>query len=37
MHTHMNNGNAHNVMVIITGNEHSEPSSHPGQGCLHFT
>ena len=24
------------VMVIIVKNEHSEPSSNPGWGCLHF-
>ena len=24
-------------MVIFVGNGHSESSSNPGQGCLHFT
>ena len=27
----------HSVMVIVTGNGHCNPSSNPGQSCLHFT
>ena len=25
------------VMVIVVGNKHSDPSSNPGRGILHFT
>ena len=25
------------VKVTVVGNEHSNPSSSPGLGCLHFT
>ena len=24
-------------MVTVPGNGHGDPSSKPGQGCLHFT
>ena len=24
------------IMVIGVGNEYNDPSSNPGQGCLHF-
>ena len=24
-------------MVTIVGNGHGDPSSNPGQGCLHYT
>ena len=30
-------GGTHGVMVIIIGNGYGDPSSNPGQGCLHFT
>ena len=30
-------GDCRCVMVIVLGNGHSEPSSNPRQGCLHFT
>ena len=28
---------AHGVMVIILGKGHRDPSSNPGQCCMHFT
>ena len=31
-----NNGGACGVMVIIIGNGHSDTSSNPGWGWLHF-
>ena len=30
-------GGACGVMVIVRGRGHGDPSSNPGQGCLHFT
>ena len=27
----------HGVTVTVIRNEHSDPSSKPGRGCLHFT
>ena len=29
-------GGTFSVMVTMVGNGHSEPSSNPGQVCLHF-
>ena len=30
-------GSTCGVMIIIVGNEHDDPCSNPGRGCLHFT
>ena len=30
-------GDVLNIIVIIVGNEVSDPNSNPGQDCLYFT
>ena len=37
IHTCIDIGGACGVMFNAIGNGHSDPSSNPGAGCLHFT
>ena len=36
-HTYRQSGSARGAMVIVVGNTHSDMSSKPRRGCLHFT
>ena len=37
IHDEFKEGGAHGVMDIVVENGHGDPSSNPGQVCLHFT
>ena len=40
IHTHIHThtyGGAHDLMVIVVENGHSDPGSNPRWSCLHFT